>query len=147
MRPSHACSVLALCLLALTPAAVGPSAAAAAPPTVVTIAAQLIGPSGTVTLQAHLRGTPDALVGTGTGAHHDLASEARFELAGALDGSLVTLSGTVTQAGVAFLLGTPVEVTADSARGVVTHTFGPIAGGPPVGATLTFAGSGAVVVR
>lgn len=88
---------------------------------------------------------PSALIGDGrhfasTGAHN------YWPATGFTDGTSVTLSGAVTDSNVPFLLGSPVEVTADASTDAVTLSFGPLTGGPFAGQVLVFSGSGRITI-
>jgi hypothetical protein len=66
---------------------------------------------------------------------------------GSIDGNVVTLAGVVADSNAAFLIGSPVEIQADSSSGAMTLTFGPLAGGPFAGATIVADGAGRVKIR
>ena len=134
-------------ILVLTVFSTSISIAEAPPPTTIGISGKVSGSSGTVALEATAKGTTSSLVGRGAGVHINFASEARFTLTGSISGSVVTLTGAVTQSGFAALIGTPVSIVADASTGTITHIFGPIAGGPLAGVTLTFTGTGTVVIN
>jgi len=136
---------LAALLLALTAAAT-PGVAHSSVETMVSIAGTVSGPSGSVRLGVNARGIPEDLTGTGGSAHMAFASPTTFEFDGTLDGSTVTLNGTVTHAAFEFLLGTPVTLTADATTDDIRLTFGPMPAGPLADQTLTFTGIGAVTI-
>jgi hypothetical protein len=100
-----------------------------------------------VRLKAELKGdNPSSLTGEGrsyssTGAHN------YWPATGAITGAVVTLSGTVTDSNVAFLIGSPLTVVADSTTGQIIFHFGPYAGGPFVGHIDTFTGTGRVKIK
>jgi hypothetical protein len=99
-----------------------------------------------INLKAEVEGAnPSSLTGEGrhfasTGSHN------YWPASGVLNGTVVTLSGTVNDSNVSYLIGSPVEVVADSATEEITLTFGPLPGGPFVGATLVFTGTGRVKI-
>ena len=66
---------------------------------------------------------------------------------GSVDGSIVTLAGVVAGSNATFLIGSPVQLEADSSSGAMTLTFGPLAGGPFVGQTIVAQGVGTVQIR
>jgi hypothetical protein len=104
------------------------------------------GESVEVRLKAELEGDPSFLIGQGrhfasSGAHN------YWPATGSMTGTVVTLSGTVTGSNVAFLIGSPVEVEADSATGQIALNFGPLAGGPFAGRILGFTGTGRVEIK
>ena len=65
---------------------------------------------------------------------------------GSLVGNLVTLSGVLTESNIG-LVGTPVELEANSSSGAMTVTIGPFAAGPFVGQTLVVDGFGSVKIK
>ena len=66
---------------------------------------------------------------------------------GSLVGNVVTLSGVLTESNIG-LVGTPVELEANSSTGAITVTLGPFVGGPPfVGHTLVVDGFGSVKIK
>ena len=66
---------------------------------------------------------------------------------GSLVGNVVTLSGVLTESNIG-LVGTPVELEANSSTGAITLTIGPFTGGPPsVGQTLVVDGFGSVKIK
>lgn len=67
-------------------------------------------------------------------------------VAGSLVGNIVTLSGALTESNIG-LVGTPVELMANSSSGAMTVTLGPRSGGPLVGVTTVFDGFGNVKVK
>jgi hypothetical protein len=89
---------------------------------------------------------PSTLTGEGrhfasTGAHN------YWPCTGSTDGSSVVLSGVVTDANFnGILIGSPVAVQADASTGAITLVFGPLTGGPYVGQTLVFSGTGQVKI-
>lgn len=89
--------------------------------------------------------TPGSLSGPGrhfasTGAHN------YWTASGSTDGTTITLGGSVNESNTAFLIGSPVSVTADVVTQAITLTFGPLAGGPFAGQILVFTGSGNVSI-
>jgi len=66
---------------------------------------------------------------------------------GSIDGSVVTLGGVVTDSNTPFLIGSPVDVEADSSTGATTLTFGPLAGGRFAGETIVADGVGMVSIK
>jgi hypothetical protein len=132
-------------VLILLPFAVLP-AAIAEPVTTVTITGSLSGATGVVKLGGSVRGTPQELSGTVGSVHVSFGSPATFDLQGSLSGDVVTLSGTVTQAAAKFLIGTPVTLIANASTGQIDLVFGPIPSGPLAGETLTFSGTGQVII-
>lgn len=99
-----------------------------------------------VNLKAVAQGNdPSSLTGDGrhfasTGAH------SYWPAMGFTDGTNVTLSGTVTESNVSFLIGSPVVVAADASTQAITLSFGPLAGGPFAGQVLVFTGAGKVTI-
>ena len=75
------------------------------------------------------------------GAHSEWA------WSGSVDGDRVTLTGLITDSNAPFLVGVPGELVADAATGQVTLTFGPLAGGPFEGESITVDGPGRVIVK
>ena len=100
-----------------------------------------------INLKADAEGTdPSSLTGNGrhfasTGAHN------YWPATGSMDGTTVTLAGTVTESNVPFLIGSPVVVVADASTEAITLSFGPLAGGPFAGQTLLFTGVGKVIIN
>lgn len=97
-----------------------------------------------VTLVANLRGESTSLEGSGTG-HSSTGATNQFDLTGSIDGTLVTLSGTVVQSTAWYLVGSPVLIVADVETGALTFTLSPV-NGPYINQTLIFTGSGNVLV-
>lgn len=90
----------------------------------------------------------DASSLVGDGRHFGSGGAHNYWLAsGSIDGNVVTLAGVVADSNRAFLIGSPVEIQADSATGAMTLTFGPLAGGPFAGATIVADGVGRVKIR
>jgi hypothetical protein len=89
---------------------------------------------------------PSSLVGEG---RHFTSSGARsyWPATGFIDGDVVTLGGVVSDSNTRFLVGSPVEVEADSTTGAMTFRLGPQAGGPFVGQTIVFTGVGTVKIK
>ena len=107
-------------------------------------------PNGTaVTFQVKVVAAGDdasSLAGNGrhfgsSGAHN------YWPAAGSINGNVVTIGGVVAESNSAFLIGSPVEVQADSTTGAMTLTFGPLADGPFVGQTIVANGVGTVKIR
>ena len=67
-------------------------------------------------------------------------------MTGSLGGNTVTLSGELTQSTIG-LVGTPVELEANSSSGAITVTLGPRSGGPFEGTTTVFYGFGSVKIK
>lgn len=67
-------------------------------------------------------------------------------ITGSLVGNIVTLSGVLTESNIG-LVGTPIELEADSSSGAITVTLGPRSGGPFVGTTTVFDGFGSVKIK
>ena len=65
---------------------------------------------------------------------------------GSLVGNIVTLSGELTESTIG-LVGTPIELEANSSTGAITVTLGPRSGGPFVGTTTVFDGFGSVKIK
>ena len=65
---------------------------------------------------------------------------------GSISGNLVTLSGVLTESNIG-LVGSPVELEANSSSGAITVTLGPFAGGPFVGQTIVVDGFGSVKIK
>ena len=78
---------------------------------------------------------------TSSGAH------SYWPATGSIDGDVVTLGGVVSDSNTPFLVGSPVEVEADSTTGAMTFRLGPQAGGPFVGQTIVFTGVGTVKIK
>lgn len=139
--------IIVLSMSAVLVLLLAPIAASAEVPQTVNVAGMVSGESGVVDLQARGSGT-DRLTGTGTGFHRDFGSRANFVLEGTAEGGVVNLSGAVSKARFACLIGTPVTVTANGSTGTINHTLGPVAcPGPLNGQTLSFAGTGTVVIN
>jgi hypothetical protein len=66
---------------------------------------------------------------------------------GSIDGDVVTLGGVVEDSNAADLIGSPVEIEANSSTGAMTLTFGPLAGGPFAGQTIVADGVGTVKIK
>ena len=99
-----------------------------------------------VNVNVDAEGDPSSLAGAGrhfasTGAHN------YWPASGSISGNIVTLSGVVDDSNAPYLIGSPVQVVGDASTDAITLTFGPLAGGPFRGQTLTFTGSGKVTVR
>ena len=111
--------------------------------TTVTISGQVSIGTFTVSVRAHASGTLSSLSGGGTDSPPPAASPpgnpgvCQFPLTGSISGTIVTLSGTVTQSSVPSFIGTSVSITANAATGAITFVFG--------GDSLT--GTGTVVIR
>ncbi|MGI0020798.1 MAG: hypothetical protein ACREAY_10045, partial [Nitrososphaera sp.] len=124
-------TILLMAALLLT----SPSALAEKQTTTVHINGQVSTESGdTLTLQAHAKGSsPSSLSGKGLDSTFHGGSPppgtCTFALTGSIsdDGSIITLSGAVTQSSNAALVGTPVEIIADASTGEITFIFGPVA--------------------
>jgi hypothetical protein len=65
---------------------------------------------------------------------------------GSITGNLVTLSGVLTESNIG-LIGTPVELEANSSTGAITVTLGPLSAGPFVGQTIVVDGFGSVRIK
>ena len=78
----------------------------------------------------------------GSGGAHNY-----WPAAGSIDGNVVTLGGVVTDSNNPALIGSPVEVDADSSTGAITLTFGPLAGRRFAGETIKAEGDGRVKIR
>jgi hypothetical protein len=65
---------------------------------------------------------------------------------GSLVGNLVTLSGVLTESNIG-LVGTPVELEANSSTGAVTVTIGPFSAGSFLGQTIVVNGFGSVKIK
>lgn len=65
---------------------------------------------------------------------------------GSISGNVVTLSGVLTESNIG-LVGTPVELEANSSSGAMTVTLGPFSAGPFAGATLVVDGFGSAKIK
>jgi hypothetical protein len=65
---------------------------------------------------------------------------------GSITGNLVTLSGVLTESNIG-LVGTPVELEANTSTGAMTVALGPLSGGPFVGQTIVVDGFGSVKIK
>ena len=97
---------------------------------------------GSVTVRASASGSTFSLVGAGTDSPPFTGvsgnpGACQFPLTGSVSGSMVTLSGSVTQSSISAFLGTSVGINAIASTGAITFTFGGI----------PFAGMGIVVIR
>jgi hypothetical protein len=146
------CVIVTKLLSVLVIAAILPLCAVAGEVSVVVKAEHLTGtlPNGVeaeVRLKAELQGEdPASLTGEGrhfasTGAHN------YWPATGSLSGATVTMSGTVTESNVAYLIGSPLQVTANVETQQITLNFGPLVGGPFAGQTLTFSGTGRLAIN
>lgn len=145
--------LLVLAALAVSGTAMLPvGLAAAKPPTIVHVAGQVAGflpapcnCSVVVFLAVSAQGGATSLEGSGIG-HATTGATNHFSLTGSTDGDLVDLLGSVVKSTSPPIEGSPVHIEADTTTGEVTFTLGPLAGGPFVGQTFVFVGSGTVVV-
>jgi hypothetical protein len=69
-----------------------------------------------------------------------------YPMTGSIDGNVVTVAGVVADGNNPDYLGSPVEIEADIASGVMTLTFGPLTGGPFAGGTVVVHGVGRVSI-
>lgn len=97
-----------------------------------------------VFIAASATGSPALLQGSGVN-HATTGSTNHFSLLGSTDGTTVALSGVIEKSTSPFLVGSPVSLEGNVETGAVTFTLVPH-GGPFVGQTLVFIGSGTVVV-
>jgi hypothetical protein len=97
-----------------------------------------------VFIAASATGSRESLDGSGVN-HATTGSTNHFSLAGSTDGTTVALSGVIEKSTSPFLVGSTVSLEGDVDTGAVTLTLVPH-GGPFVGQTLVFNGSGTVVV-
>ena len=84
----------------------------------------------TVSIRAHASGTTTSLSGGGTDSPPPNVppgnpAVCQWPLTGSVSGSVVSLTGTVTQSSVRAEIGTPITLTADASTGAITWTFGP----------------------
>ena len=99
-----------------------------------------------IRLKAEAQGT-DAASLTGSGRHFaSTGAHNYWPATGSTDGTTATLSGTVTESNVPFLIGSPVEVVGNASTDAITLNFGPLAGGPFAGQTVVFTGTGKVSI-
>jgi hypothetical protein len=90
----------------------------------------------------------DASSLVGEGRHFGSAGAHNYWPAtGSIDGTVITLGGVVMDSNNPALIGSPVEVEADSSTGTTTLTFGPLAGGPFAGQTIVAEGAGRVSIK
>ncbi len=136
------CAVVTGLLLAVFMA----TGASATTMTAVTIAGQVSGTVGTaavtVSVEAFATGNPSSLAGGGMDSNpHGGAlglppDTCTFPLTGSISGTMITLSGTVTQSTNPTLVGTPVTLMGDAQAGSITFVFD----------GLTLKGIGTVVI-
>jgi hypothetical protein len=103
------------------------------------------GESLTLRLNVDAEGTDPAFL-TGEGRHFG-AAHSYWPASGSTDGTMVTLFGTITESSGPPLIGSPVEVIGNASTGDITFVLGPIAGGPRIGQTLVFTGTGKVTIN
>jgi hypothetical protein len=146
--------VLASALVAATTAS---SLATAGPPATSAIAVEVqadnltgLRPNGT-TVVFHLQATA---AGPNPSSLHGAARQvgsggalSYWPATGSVDGNIIALAGVVAGSNASFLVGSPMELEADSSTGAMTLTFGPLAGGPFAGQTIVAQGVGSVSIR
>ena len=149
--------LLSLASIALAATAVVAGSATAGPPATSAVSVEVqaqdlagFRPNGTaVTFQVKVVAAgDDASSLDGNGRHFGSGgAHSYWPAAGSIDGNVVTIGGVVAESNSAFLIGSPVEIQADSSTGAMTLTFGPLAGGPFVGQTIVANGAGTVKIR